>query len=58
MSGAGSEIPGEDIWQLRVNPWITVASVSLAAFMEVLDTSIATVARLEGNPGRQLNAQD
>ena len=27
----------------RVNPWIIAAVVSLAAFMEVLDTSIANV---------------
>jgi hypothetical protein len=30
--------------QPRVNPWIIAAVVSLAAFMEVLDTSIANVA--------------
>jgi DHA2 family multidrug resistance protein len=28
----------------RVNTWIIAATVSLAAFMEVLDTSIANVA--------------
>src|SRR5580693_1767814 len=28
----------------RVNPWLIAAVVSLAAFMEVLDTSIANVA--------------
>src|SRR6266446_10668958 len=28
----------------RVNPWVIAAVVSLAAFMEVLDTSIANVA--------------
>src|SRR2546422_3743622 len=28
----------------RVNPWIIAAVVSLAAFMEVLDTAIANVA--------------
>ena len=44
MSSTGSDISGEDIWQPRVNPWIIAASVSLAAFMEVLDTSIANVA--------------
>src|ERR1700721_2176302 len=44
MSGAGSDISREEIWQARVNPWIIAASVSLAAFMEVLDTSIANVA--------------
>jgi DHA2 family multidrug resistance protein len=30
--------------QRRVNPWVIAAVVSLAAFMEVLDTSIANVA--------------
>src|SRR5690349_22010657 len=28
----------------RINPWVVAAVVSLAAFMEVLDTSIANVA--------------
>ena len=28
----------------RVNPWVIAAVVSLAAFMEVLDSSIANVA--------------
>jgi DHA2 family multidrug resistance protein len=31
-------------WKPRVNPWIIAATVALAAFMEVLDTSIANVA--------------
>jgi DHA2 family multidrug resistance protein len=44
MSSAGSGAAGEDLWQPKVNPWIIAASVSLAAFMEVLDTSIANVA--------------
>src|ERR1700678_3440578 len=44
MSTAGSGAAGEDLWQPKVNPWIIAASVSLAAFMEVLDTSIANVA--------------
>jgi DHA2 family multidrug resistance protein len=53
MSAAGSGISGEDIWQPRVNPWIIAVSVSLAAFMEVLDTSIANVAlpHIAGNLG-------
>ena len=34
----------EQIWKPRVNPWIIAATVALAAFMEVLDTSIANVA--------------
>jgi DHA2 family multidrug resistance protein len=31
-------------WKPKVNPWIIAVTVSLAAFMEVLDTSIANVA--------------
>ena len=34
----------QDRWRPRVNPWIIAATVALAAFMEVLDTSIANVA--------------
>jgi DHA2 family multidrug resistance protein len=44
MSTAGSDDAGEDLWQPNVNPWVIAAAVSLAAFMEVLDTSIANVA--------------
>lgn len=31
-------------WEPRVNPWLIAMTVALAAFMEVLDTSIANVA--------------
>ncbi len=31
-------------WKPRVNPWIIAGTVAMAAFMEVLDTSIANVA--------------
>ena len=31
-------------WTPKSNPWIIAATVALAAFMEVLDTSIANVA--------------
>ena len=31
-------------WKPKINPWIIAATVALAAFMEVLDTSIANVA--------------
>ena len=31
-------------WKPRVNPWLIAATVAMAAFMEVLDTSIANVA--------------
>src|SRR3984957_2020463 len=53
MSDVGSGTSGEEVWHPRVNPWIIAASVSLAAFMEVLDTSIANVAlpHIAGNLG-------
>ena len=44
MSAAGSGAAAEEVWQPKVNPWIIAGAVSLAAFMEVLDTSIANVA--------------
>jgi MFS transporter, DHA2 family, multidrug resistance protein len=28
-------------WKPKANPWLIAATVALAAFMEVLDTSIA-----------------
>ena len=34
----------EQEWRPRVNPWIIALTVTLATFMEVLDTSIANVA--------------
>jgi DHA2 family multidrug resistance protein len=44
MSSDRSSAAGEDLWQPKVNPWLIAGAVSLAAFMEVLDTSIANVA--------------
>jgi DHA2 family multidrug resistance protein len=53
MSTAESSISGEEVWKPKVNPWIIAVAVSLAAFMEVLDTSIANVAlpHIAGNLG-------
>src|SRR6201981_737774 len=34
----------QDVWRPRYNPWLIAGVVALAAFMEVLDTSIANVA--------------
>jgi MFS transporter, DHA2 family, multidrug resistance protein len=53
MSAAASGASGADIWQPKTNPWIIAVAVSLAAFMEVLDTSIANVAlpHIAGNLG-------
>jgi DHA2 family multidrug resistance protein len=36
--------PGVEEWHTRVNPWVIAASVVLATFMEVLDTTIVMVA--------------
>jgi len=43
----------EEVWQPRYNPWLIAVVVALAAFMEVLDTSIANVALpyIAGNLG-------
>jgi MFS transporter, DHA2 family, multidrug resistance protein len=40
----GADSPPLGIWRPRVNPWVIGVVVALAAFMEVLDTSIANVA--------------
>jgi DHA2 family multidrug resistance protein len=44
MTAVGSDAATEELWRPKVNPWIIAGAVSLAAFMEVLDTSIANVA--------------
>jgi DHA2 family multidrug resistance protein len=41
---ADPKLIAQDKWRPRVNPWIIAATVAMAAFMEVLDTSIANVA--------------
>jgi len=42
---SGGPLPLEDaIWRPRFNPWLVALTVTLATFMEVLDTSIANVA--------------
>src|ERR1700690_1826732 len=53
MTDGPSGSSGENIWQPKGNPWIIAVAVSLAAFMEVLDTSIANVAlpHIAGNLG-------
>ncbi len=42
-----------EVWKPKFNPWLIAVVVALAAFMEVLDTSIANVAlpHLAGNLG-------
>ena len=41
-------------WRPKANPWIVAMTVTLATFMEVLDSSIANVAlpHIAGRPGR------
>src|SRR5271170_4094884 len=41
---AEPKLIAQERWRPRANPWIIAATVALAAFMEVLDTSIANVA--------------
>jgi MFS transporter, DHA2 family, multidrug resistance protein len=52
--GAGEMLPsGRAPWRPAANPWLIAAVVAMAAFMEVLDTSIANVALpyMAGNLG-------
>src|ERR1700682_269087 len=53
MSSAASLTADQDIWRPKYNPWLIAVVVALAAFMEVLDTSIANVALpyMAGNLG-------
>ena len=45
MSAAALTLPSEQVaWRPKVNPWAIAATVSMAAFIEVLDTSVANVA--------------
>ena len=53
MSGPSAIPGGDDPWRPRHNPWLIAVVVAMAAFMEVLDTSIANVALpyMAGNLG-------
>ena len=45
MSAAALTLPADQaVWRPKVNPWAIAATVSMAAFIEVLDTSVANVA--------------
>ena len=44
MSAVPATLEPSDAWRPAVNPWIIALAVTLATFMEVLDTSIANVA--------------
>jgi MFS transporter, DHA2 family, multidrug resistance protein len=53
MSSTAAISTEQDIWRPRFNPWLIAVVVAMAAFMEVLDTSIANVALpyMAGNLG-------
>src|ERR1700722_12590417 len=53
MSTAISLDASQTVWRPAANPWLIAVTVSLAAFMEVLDTAIANVAlpHIAGNLG-------
>ena len=45
MSAGSITLPMDQvIWRPKYNPWLIAGVVAMAAFMEVLDTSIANVA--------------
>jgi DHA2 family multidrug resistance protein len=44
MGAASTTFDQADAWRPAVNPWVIALAVTLATFMEVLDTSIANVA--------------
>src|SRR6202035_5825739 len=44
MSSAAPPLENADLWRPAINPWIIALTVTLATFMEILDTSIANVA--------------
>src|SRR6201992_4180390 len=52
-----SEVSSSEQWKPKANPWLIAATVALAAFMEVLDTSIANVAlpHIAGDLGASTN---
>jgi MFS transporter, DHA2 family, multidrug resistance protein len=52
MSAAAATLD-QDVWRPKYNPWLIAVVVAMAAFMEVLDTSIANVALpyIAGNLG-------
>lgn len=52
-----AEVSSHEQWKPDANPWLIAATVALAAFMEVLDTSIATVSltNIAGDLGASTN---
>src|SRR5271163_5230165 len=43
-AAAEPKLVAQENWRPKANPWLIAAVVAVAAFMEVLDTSIANVA--------------
>ena len=43
-AAAAPALSFHDTWRPRANPWAIAVTVTLATFMEALDTSIANVA--------------
>ncbi|MGA3292606.1 MAG: DHA2 family efflux MFS transporter permease subunit [Candidatus Acidiferrales bacterium] len=56
MASATATI-GHDAWRPRYNPWLIAFTVTLATFMEVLDTSVANIAlpHIAGSFGASTN---
>ena len=54
MAAAAATLSFHDTWRPRANPWVIALTVTLATFMEALDTSIANVAM--GHIGGSLSA--
>src|SRR5579871_5927322 len=44
MASAAVAAPAHEVWRPSFNPWLVAITVTLATFMEVLDTSIANIA--------------
>ena len=40
---SGAHAAADDAWKPRANPWLIAVVVTLAAFMEILDTTIVNV---------------
>ena len=60
MSEAAVSLGAEPaIWRPAANPWLIAVTVSMAAFMEVLDTAIANVAlpHIAGNLGGEQRSE-
>src|ERR1039457_3277857 len=57
MAFATAVIDVHALWRPRYNPWLVAFTVTLATFMEVLDTSIANIAlpHIAGTFGASIN---